>query len=96
MWELVFNLTVREADSCNKLIRHVDDSSDLDIDCLALLVELCLRLLQFLAISANEKSRHMMRGRQLPWTVSLLLVHHGFEVIDHLLGLSCLLECLGE
>ena len=92
MWEFILNLTVREADASDDLVRDVDECTDFHPDSFALLVELRCGLLELAFVPANEKSCDVMRVRQLPRWTGLLTLAHEFEVVNHLLGFTSLLQ----
>ena len=92
MGEFILNLTVREADASDDLVRYVDERADFHPDNFAFLVELRRRLLQLGFVPANEKSGDMVRVRQLPGWIGLLTLAHEFEVVNHLLGFTSLLQ----
>ena len=96
MWKFIFDLTVREAYSCDNLVWDVDQGTDLYRHTLAFLMELALWLLHLALVSTDEKRGDMVRVRELPWAVVLPLANHVFEIIDHLLWLSSLLEARCE
>lgn len=59
-------------------------------------MELALGLLQPLLVSTDEQGCHVVRVGELPRAVVLVLSDHIFEVVDHLLTLSSLLEACSE
>ena len=67
MGEFVIDLTLREANTHNDLVRYVDYGPDFYIDLLALLVELVLRLLHFLLVSTDEQRGHVVAIWKLPF-----------------------------
>ncbi len=94
--ELVLDFAVGETYAGNKLFWNIDHSADYDSDLFALLMEFTLRLLHLFAVSSNEERSDMVRVRELPWTEALLLLNHLFEIFDHSLILTSLLEGLCE
>jgi len=90
--KLVLDLTVREADTGNKLFWNINHGADYDSHFFTFLMELILRQLHFFTVSPNEKRGDVVRVWELPWTVALLLLNHLSEIVDHSLILASLLE----
>ena len=94
--ELILDLAIREANASDELLWDVNHCTDLNFDLLAFLVVLKLWLLQLLSVPTDEQRRHMVAVRELPRCIGLLLTEHSLEIVDHLLGLTSLLERVGE
>ena len=94
--ELVLNVAVWEAHARNKLLRHVDHSTNLNWHTLAFLVELCLWLLKLTFVATDEESSHMMAVWILPRCLGLHALRHLLKLVKQVFRLTGLAECILE
>jgi len=90
--ELIFDLGLREADSSNEFVGHIDYRPQGYINALALLEVLKLWLLELAFVASDEQRSYMVCVRVLPQVHSLLLSNHQLKVINHFFVLFCLLK----
>jgi len=81
--ELIFDIEIGEANTSNKLIRHVDDCSHIDKNICTLIKSFKLVTLKLLFVSANVQRSHVMIGGELPTCHILALFEDLSDVLDH-------------